>query len=81
MYMERFSIKISGNKKLSKEDIFPDAEVSFHPSVEDISEFLDGISLTELVSNFNLLRDVELTFVDGENDGEWVYVGFGWGRV
>jgi hypothetical protein len=79
--MGRFNIKISGIKKLSKDDIFPDTEMTFHPNSQDISEFLDGVSIQDLIANFNLLRDLELTFVDSETGDEWVYVGFGWNKI
>jgi hypothetical protein len=79
--MGRFNIKISGIKKLSKDDIFPDTEMTFHPNSQDISEFLDGISLQDLIANFNLLRDLEVTLVDNESGDEWIYVGFGWNKI
>jgi hypothetical protein len=80
-YMERFTLKISGNKKISMEDLFPHEEKGFHPEPDEISEILDGISITELIKDFNLLRDLEITFIDNETGNEWVQVGFGWNKI
>ncbi len=79
--MERFTVKILGSKKLSKDDIFKDTEMSFHPDSQDISEFLDGISVNDLIMNFNLVRDLEVTFLDNETGDEWIHIGFGWNKV
>jgi hypothetical protein len=76
--MERFTLKISGNKKISIEELFPHEEKGFHPITEDISDLLDGISISELINDYNLLDSVKLKLVDGYLGFEWELSGFGW---
>jgi hypothetical protein len=79
--MERFTLKISGNKKLSVEDLFPHEEKGFHPEPEQVSEVLDGISINELVNEYNLLEQINVKLIDTHLGLEWELSGFGWKLV
>jgi len=76
--MERFTLKISGNKKISVEDLFPNEEKGFHPIPDDISGVLDGISINELVNYYDLLNFLRIKLIDTHLGLEWELSGFGW---
>jgi hypothetical protein len=76
--MERFTLKISGNKKISVDGLFPHKEKGFHPEPDDISGVLDGISINELVNDYNLLDIISVRMIDNHLGFEWELSGFGW---
>lgn len=79
--MERFTLKISGNKKISIEELFPYAEKGFHPTTEDISDALDGISFDELLKENSMLKNLNVKIIDTHLGFEWELLGFGWKLV
>jgi hypothetical protein len=76
--MERFTLKISGTKKIPVEQLFPHEEKGFHPDTEEISDVLDGISITELIENYNLFEYIKIKLIDTHLGFEWELSGFGW---
>jgi hypothetical protein len=79
--MERFTLKIFGNKKLSVDKLFQHEEKGFHPEPEDISRVLDGISIDELVKEYELLGSISVKLIDTHLGLEWELCGFGWKLV
>jgi hypothetical protein len=79
--MERFTLKISGNKKISIEELFPNEEKGFHPTTENISDALDGISFDELLKEHDVLKTLNVKIIDTHLGFEWELSGFGWKLV
>jgi len=79
--MERFTLKISGTKKIAVEDLFPNEKKGFHPDSADIADVLDGISIRELLNDFDLLNSINIKILDTHLGFEWELSGFGWKLV
>jgi hypothetical protein len=79
--MERFTLKISANKKLTTEQLFTHEQKGFHPEAEDTSALLDGISLNELINEYDLLSLLNVKLIDTHLGLEWELSGFGWNLI
>lgn len=76
--MERFTLKISASKKLNTEQLFPNEPKGFHPEAEDMSAVLDGISIKELINDYDLINLLNVKLFDTHLGFEWELTGFGW---
>lgn len=75
--MNRFVFEFEGRAPLTAREFFANG-VPVEIGLEEISERLDGISVDDLLYDWNLAGDIEVTMMDVETGAIWQNTGNSW---
>ena len=78
--MSRFKFDLDGTSYLSEQEFFPNG-VPEEIGLDEITNEIENVSLSTLLTDWNLVEDLGATLTDTETGAQWVCDGHDWRLV